>query len=98
MLIPKTNVEHLMLRRDVIEAVKAGRFRVFAVETVDEGIEILTGVPAGTPDADGDYPIGSVNGRIVARLAVFARKARARAAREGGPPEEPPKRPRRPLP
>ena len=97
-LIPKTNVEHLMLRRDLIEAVKAGRFRVFAVETVDEGIEILTGVPAGAPDADGDYPIGSVNGRIVARLAVFARKARARVAREGGPPEEPPKRPRRPLP
>ena len=95
-LIPKTNVEHLMLRQDVIEAVKAGRFRVFAVETVDEGIEILTGVPAGTPDEDGDYPIGSVNGRIVARLAVFARKARTRAVREGGPPEEPPKRPCRP--
>ncbi|MBM3582328.1 MAG: ATP-dependent protease, partial [Alphaproteobacteria bacterium] len=46
-LIPKANVEHLMLRRDVIEAVKAGRFRVFAVETVDDGIGILTGVPAG---------------------------------------------------
>jgi len=97
-LIPIANVEHLMLRADVIEAVKAGRFRIFAVATADEGIEILTGVPAGAPDADGAYPVGSVNGRIVARLAVFARKARARAAREGGPPEEPRKRPRRPLP
>lgn len=97
-LIPKTNVERLMLRRDVIEAVKARRFRIFAVETVDEGIEVLTGVPAGEADADGGYPVGSVNGRIVARLAVFARKARARAAREGRPAEEPRKKPRRPLP
>ncbi len=93
-LIPKANVEHLMLRRDVIEAVKAGRFRVFAVETVDEGIGILTGVPAGEADADGAYPAGSVNARIVARLASFARKARARALRERWP-EEPGDKPRR---
>ena len=95
-LIPKANVEHLMLRRDVIEAVKAGKFRVYAVETVDEGIEILTGVPAGTADAEGSYPVGSVNARIVARLALFARKARARASagREGRP-DGPGERPRR---
>jgi lon-related putative ATP-dependent protease len=93
-LIPKANVEHLMLRRDVIEAVKAGRFRVFAVETVDDGIGILTGIPAGEADADGAYPVGSVNARIVARLASFARKARARMLRERGP-EEPGEKSRR---
>lgn len=85
-LIPKANVEHLMLRSDVIEAVEAGKFRVIAVETIDEGIECLTGVSAGQRDSDGKFPEDSVNGRVEARLCEFAeaRKAFGRPLRPGG--------------
>jgi predicted ATP-dependent protease len=66
-IIPRQNVRNLMLRREVIDAVRAGRFHVWTARTIDEGIEILTGVPAGTADADGNYPANSVNGRVRAR-------------------------------
>lgn len=55
-------------------------FEIYAVETVDQGIEILTGVPAGEKDERGEYPVGSLNRRVAARLAALARKARALAA------------------
>jgi predicted ATP-dependent protease len=71
-LIPGANVKHLMLRRDVVDAVAAGKFHVYPVATVDEGIEILTGVPAGERGSDGRYPDGSVNSRVEHRLAGFA--------------------------
>jgi len=73
-IIPNANVQHLMLRRDVIEAVAAGRFRAYAVETVDQAIELLTGLPAGEPDAAGRYPPESLNGRVQSRLEELARK------------------------
>ena len=76
-LIPASNVKNLMLRSDVVAAVAEGKFRVFAVETIDQGIELLTGVPAGEADADGNYPADSVNGKVQAALAQFAEKARA---------------------
>ena len=76
-LIPASNVPHLMLRKDVVEAAAAGRFRVHPVTTIDEGIELLTGVPAGERDAEGRFPDGSVNARVEARLLVFAKAARA---------------------
>ena len=60
-LIPAANVKHLMLRQDVVDAVAAGRFHVYPIATIDEGIELLTGVPAGEPDAEGRYPEGTVN-------------------------------------
>ncbi|HSB36831.1 MAG TPA: ATP-binding protein, partial [Thermoanaerobaculia bacterium] len=82
-LIPASNVPHLMLRKDVVEAAAAGRFRVHPVRTIDEGIELLTGVPAGERDAEGRFPDGSVNARVEARLLVFAKAARA-----AGKPEE----------
>jgi len=75
-LIPAANVKHLMLRQDVVDAVAAGRFHIYAVETIDRGIEILTGIPAGTPDEKGAYPADSINGRVEARLAAFAEAAR----------------------
>lgn len=71
-LIPAANVKHLMLRRDVVEAAGAGLFRVYAVEHVDQGIEILTGVPAGEPGADRTWPEGSVNYLVAERLRAFA--------------------------
>ncbi len=71
-LVPASNVKHLMLRRDVVEAVTAGKFHVYAVETIDQGIEILTGVPAGARDASGNFPEGSVNRRVEDRLVAMA--------------------------
>lgn len=79
-LIPAANVKHLMLRQDVIEAVAAKQFHIYAIETIDQAIEILTGVPAGTLDEEGNYPADSVNGRVVARLAALAEQQRAFAA------------------
>ena len=82
-LIPVSNVKHLMLRDDVVEAVEAGQFHIYPVTTIDEGIEILTGVPAGEADAEGNYPEGTVNHAVAARLDDFASKARAFAMRGG---------------
>jgi lon-related putative ATP-dependent protease len=73
-LIPASNVKHLMLRRDVIDAVEAGEFHIYPVETVDQGMELLTGIPAGEQDGDGNYPEGSINRRVQARLAELAEK------------------------
>jgi lon-related putative ATP-dependent protease len=75
-LIPAGNVTHLMLRRDVVEAAEAGRFRVYAVRTIDEGIELLTGVPAGQRDGAGKFPDGSVNRRVEDRLIALADQRR----------------------
>jgi predicted ATP-dependent protease len=76
-LIPASNVQHLMLRQDVIEAVEKGEFHVYPVKTVDEGIELLTGLPAGEPDESGSYPEGTLNGMVELRLAELAEKLRS---------------------
>jgi lon-related putative ATP-dependent protease len=70
-LIPAANVRHLMLREEVVDAIRAGRFHVYAVRTIDEGIELLTGTPAGTRGADGMYPAHTVNERVSRRLRAF---------------------------
>ena len=75
-LIPVANIDNLMLRQDVVEAARAGQFHIYPVRTVDEGIELLTGVPAGESDEAGDYPPDSINGRVVARLVQLAEKQR----------------------
>jgi predicted ATP-dependent protease len=75
-IIPAANTRHLMLRDDVVEAVKAGKFRIYAVETVDQGIELLTGLPAGVRDGAGRFPDGSVNGLVERRLVGLATQAR----------------------
>jgi len=74
-IIPASNVKHLMLRRDVVAAATEGRFAIFAIDTVDQGMELLTGVPAGTPDRDGQYPAGTINQRVAARLDALTAKA-----------------------
>lgn len=60
-VIPRTNVDNLMLRADIVQAVEDGRFTIYAIDTVDDGIEILTGVKAGKADNKGNYPKGTVN-------------------------------------
>jgi predicted ATP-dependent protease len=71
-LIPASNVKHLMVREDIIEAVEAGQFHLYAVETIDQGLEILTGLPAGERDESGNFSEGSLNQRVEARLATMA--------------------------
>jgi len=71
-LIPQSNVQHLMLRRDVIEACAAGQFAVYPVATINEGIALLTGTAAGERGPDGIYPEGSINRRVEERLRSFA--------------------------
>jgi predicted ATP-dependent protease len=83
-IIPAANVEHLMLRAEVVEAVRAGRFQVYPVTRVDEAIALLTGLEAGEEDGQGDFPATSLNGRVQARLVELAdtRKAFVRPQRE----------------
>jgi lon-related putative ATP-dependent protease len=76
-LIPAANVKNLMLRADVVQAARDGRFHIYAVATIDQGMEILTGLPAGEIAEDGCYPEGSLNHRVEARLAEMAEKVRA---------------------
>jgi predicted ATP-dependent protease len=75
-VIPAANRKNLMLRRDVVAAAEAGRFHVYAVESADEAIELLTGREAGQPGEDGVYPTDSVNGLVEARLIALAERAR----------------------
>ena len=71
-LIPKANIPDLMLEPRVVQAVRDGRFHIYALETIDEGIEILTGVAAGSRAGRNRYPMGTVNGRVEARLRKMA--------------------------
>ena len=75
-LIPTSNVRHLMLAARVREAIGEGRFHLHAVADVDEGISLLTGVPAGKPGATGAYPPDSINGLVMRRLLELTEKAR----------------------
>jgi len=73
-IIPKSNVKHLMLRKDVIESVKSGEFHIYPVENIDEGIEILTGIKAGECDEEGAYPEGTINAMVKSRLESMAKR------------------------
>ena len=85
-LIPRANVEHLMLADEVVEAVREGAFHVWAVGTIDEGVELLTGTPAGERGPDGQYPEGSVHRLVEERLRGYADRLREFGG--GGAPDE----------
>jgi predicted ATP-dependent protease len=70
-LIPRANVKNLMLKKEVVDAVKKRQFHIYRVSTVEQGIEILTGVSAGIPDPDGNYPEASVYGKIQEKLKRY---------------------------
>ncbi len=89
-LIPKSNVQHLMLREDVVEAVKNGQFAIYPVGTIDEGIEILTGVKAGERGQGGRFAAGTVNRLVEDKLKMFAERGRG-FAKAGGDAVDPPK-------
>jgi len=84
-IIPAANVKHLMLRNDVVEAVRNGKFRVYAVEQADQAMELLTGFTAGERGADGTFPKGSVNRMVEDRIIRLSERAKAFAvpARQG---------------
>ena len=75
-LIPASNVRNLMLKEEVVEAVKAGKFHIYPVSTVDEGIEVLTGVKAGQRLEDGSFELDSINDRVRKRLTTLAERLR----------------------
>jgi lon-related putative ATP-dependent protease len=79
-MIPKKNERHLMLKDEVVEAVRAGRFHIWSVATIDEGIEIMTGVPAGERVEDGGYPEGTINFLVEKRLREFGESMKKFAA------------------
>lgn len=81
-LIPQSNIKHLMLRQDVVAAVEEGLFSVHAVRTIDEGIAILTGQDAGQRDTEGRFPADSINGLVDAKLCAFADSRRAFSRRD----------------
>lgn len=79
-IIPKSNIKDLVLKDEVVEAVKKGLFHIYPISHMEEGIELLTGVPAGRKDRAGKYPVSSVHGRVMKKLREFHKKASGEAS------------------
>ncbi|MGF2734509.1 AAA family ATPase [Marinobacter sp. DUT-1] len=77
-LLPESNVEHLMLRKDVRDAMGEGRFTIYPISDINEAIELLTGMEPGVADENGDYPEGSFNRKVQDRLSAFAEVGKKR--------------------
>ena len=75
-IIPVQNIRNLHLPDEIIESVKKKEFHIYAVNTIDEGIEILTDIPAGKKQADGTYPKGTINYLVMKKLKKYYEKAR----------------------
>ena len=73
-IIPKQNVRNLHLNDEIIDAVRKSKFHIYAISTIDEGIEILTGVPAGKKDKNGKFPLGTINYLVHEKLKKFAKQ------------------------
>jgi predicted ATP-dependent protease len=86
-LMPAANVEHLMVKPEVREAVAADRFRIYPIATVDEALQLVFGMDAGERDEQGEFPEGSFNRRVADRLQAFARIARKARGRGDEEPE-----------
>ncbi len=86
-MIPQLNVPELILRKDVVKAVAEGKFHIWPVKTIDEGIELLTGVPAGVADEKGNYPENTVSYFVDKKLLTLAEGLKAFA--EEGKPQKP---------
>ena len=67
-MIPHQNLRNLMLREDAMEAIREGKFHIYAVKTIDQGLQVLPGYPAGEPQVDGTYPEGTMNYLVTQRL------------------------------
>ena len=83
-MIPKANVQHLMLRDDVVAAVDQGRFSIWPIAHIDEGIELLTGLTAGGRGPQGPFPDGTINRRVEDKLHAFAERVRRFSSKSAG--------------
>jgi ATP-dependent Lon protease len=81
-MIPRKNLKNLMLRQEVVDAVNKGKFHIYAVSTIDEGIEVLTGVKAGKKRKDGTYPKDSINYLVDRKLKDMAKKLKQFSGRD----------------
>ena len=72
-MIPVQNIDNLQLSSEVVQAVKDKKFHIYAVSTIEEGIEVLTGVPAGRKDKDGHFPAGTINYLVYEKLKKYAK-------------------------
>jgi len=70
-MIPRQNIVNLMLDEEVVAAIEKGKFHIYAVDTIDEGLEVLTGIPAGERDGDGRYPKGTINYLVQRNLETY---------------------------
>ena len=71
-MIPHQNIKNLNLNDEVIQAVKDGEFHIYAIKTIDDGIELLTGVPAGKKNKNGEYTVGTVNYLVNEKLKKYS--------------------------
>ncbi len=92
-IIPQSNVRHLMLRTDVVQAVRDNRFNVYAVQTVDQAIELLTGLTAGERDGNNRFEPDSLNGKVQDRLSALSTLRRQLSAERTGPADDKPGEP-----
>jgi predicted ATP-dependent protease len=72
-MIPHQNVKNLMLNDEITKAVEAGMFNIYSIHTIDEGIEILTDIPAGAKDQKGQYPAGTIYNLVEKKLEEFSK-------------------------
>jgi len=82
-IIPASNIRHLMLRHDVVAAVSSGQFHIYPIETIDQGLELLTGMPTAARQSSGEYPEGTFNRLVETKLLELAEKRRAFGMRNG---------------
>jgi lon-related putative ATP-dependent protease len=71
-IIPRRNIKNLMIRKELVDSAKEGKFTIYPIDRVEEGLEILTGMPAGTLKEDGTYPEGTINHLVVKRLTEIS--------------------------
>lgn len=74
-IIPVQNIRNLHLSDEIIDSVKQGKFHIYGVRTIEEGIEILTGVPAGKKDKNGNFPAGTINYLAYEKLKKYAKNS-----------------------
>lgn len=87
-IIPAANLKNLMLRDELGEAVDSGTFHIYAISTVDEGLELLTGREAGSEGKEGDFPPGTINEAVIRSLAGFSETMRSQADGEKDPEQD----------
>ena len=90
-LIPESNIRHLMLRPDVVEACAANRFQIYAIATIDQAMTLLSGIDAGSQDDQGFYPVGSFNQQVESRLQELTKLRKRTFRRKRSSPSDSPK-------